>query len=86
MQAILLAFFFAIGIGIVGYPLAEFGLRAVRTTDLEVIQLGTTYMHIILVGISTMFLSMTLGSIFRAGGDAITPMVVLILSTLINIT
>ncbi len=85
MQAILLAFFFAIGIGIVGYPLAEFGLRAVRITDAEVIQLGTTYMHIILVGISTMFLSMTLGSIFRAGGDAVTPMVVLILSTLINI-
>ena len=86
MQAILLAFFFAIGIGIVGYPLAEFGLRAVRTIDPEVIQLGTTYIHIILVGISTMFLSMTLGSIFRAGGDAVTPMVVLIFSTLINIT
>lgn len=86
MQAIFLAFFFAIGIGIIGYPLAEFGLRAVRTTDPEVIQLGTTYMHIILVGISTMFLSMTLGSIFRAGGDAVTPMVVLIFSTLINIT
>lgn len=85
MQAILLAFFFAIGIGIVGYPLAEVGLRAVRTTDPEVIQLGTTYMHIILVGISTMFLSMTLGSIFRAGGDAVTPMIVLILSTIINI-
>ncbi len=85
MQAILLAFFFAIGIGIVGYPLVEFGLRAVRTTDSDVIQLGTTYMQIILVGISTMFLSMTLSSIFRAGGDAITPMVVLILSTTINI-
>ena len=85
MQAILLALFFAIGIGIVGYPLAEFGLRAVRTTDSDVIQLGITYMHIILVGISTMFLSMTLSSIFRAGGDAVTPMVVLILSTLINI-
>ena len=85
MQAILLAFFFAIGIGIVGYPLAEFGLRAVRTTDAEVVRLGTTYMHIILVGISTMFLSMALGSIFRAGGDAVTPMIVLIFSTLINI-
>lgn len=85
MQAILLALFFAIGIGIVGYPLAEFGLRAVRTTDSDVIQLGITYMQIILVGISTMFLSMTLSSIFRAGGDAVTPMVVLILSTLINI-
>ncbi len=86
MQAILLAFFFSIGIGIVGYPLAEFGLRAVRTTDPEVIQLGTSYIQIILVGISTMFLSMTLGSIFRASGDAVTPMVVLIFSTLINIT
>ncbi len=85
MQAILLAFFVAIGIGIVGYPLADFGLRAVRTTDLEVIQLGTTYIQIILVGISTMFLSMTLGSIFRAGGDAVTPMAVLIVSTIVNI-
>ena len=45
MQAILLAFFVAIGIGIVGYPLAEFGLRAVRTTDSEVIRLGTTYIQ-----------------------------------------
>jgi len=85
MQAILLAFFFSVGIGIVGYPLAEFGLRAIRTTEPDVLQLGTTYMHIILVGISTMFLSMTLGSIFRAGGDAVTPMIVLIFSTLINI-
>ena len=85
MQAILLAIFFAIGIGMVGYPLAEIGLRTVRMTDPEVIKLGTTYMHIILIGISTMFLSMTLGSIFRAGGDAVTPMVVLVFSTLINI-
>ena len=85
MQAILLAFFFSVGISIVGYPLAEFGLRVIRTTEQDVLQLGTTYMHIILVGISTMFLSMTLGSIFRAGGDAVTPMIVLIFSTLINI-
>lgn len=85
MQAILLSIFIAIGIGIVGYPLAEIGIRAIRIDDIEVIQLGTTYIHIILVGISTLFLSMTLGSIFRAGGDAVTPMMVLILSTLINI-
>jgi len=85
MQSILLVLLFSIGIGIVGYPLAEQGLRAVRIEDPEVLGLGTTYMHIILVGISTMFLSMTLGSIFRAGGDAVTPMVVLIFSTLINI-
>ena len=56
-----------------------------RMVDPEVLRLGTTYMHIILAGISTMFVSMTLGSIFRAGGDTITPMVVLIFATLINI-
>ncbi len=85
MQAIILAFMFAIGIGIIGYPLAEFGIRILRIDEPDVIQLGTTYMHIILVGISTMFLSMTLGSIFRAGGDAVTPMFVLVFSTFINI-
>ena len=86
MQSILLAVFFSIGVTLVGYPLAEQGLLAVRMTDPEVLRLGTIYMHIILVGISTMFVSMTLGSIFRAGGDTITPMIVLIFSTLINIT
>ena len=85
MQAILLAVIFSIGVTLIGYPLAEQGLLAVRMVDPEVLRLGTTYMHIVLVGISTMFLSMTLGSIFRAGGDAVTPMVVLIFSTLINI-
>lgn len=85
MQAILLALFSAVVVGIIGYPLSEYGLRSLRINDPEVIRLGTTYMHIILVGISTMFLSMTLGSIFRAGGDAVTPTVVLIFSTVINI-
>ncbi|MCG9128433.1 MATE family efflux transporter [Candidatus Poribacteria bacterium] len=85
MQAILLAVFCAIGVGLIGYPISEIGLRTLRIKDPEVIRLGTTYMRIILVGISTMFLSMTLGSIFRAGGDALTPTVVLIFSTVINI-
>ena len=85
MQAIFLAVFFSIGVTLVGYPLAEPGLRAVRIVDPEVLRLGTTYMHITLFGISTMFVSMALGSIFRAGGDSFTPMIVLVFSTLINI-
>ena len=85
MQSVLLAVFFSIGVTLVGYPLAEQGLLAVRMVDPEVLRLGTAYMHIILAGISTMFVSMTLGSVFRAGGDTITPMAVLIFSTLINI-
>ena len=85
IQSILLAVFFSICVTLVGYPLAKPGLLAVRMKDPEVLSLGTTYMHIVLIGISTMFLSMTLGSIFRAGGDAFTPMLVLIFSTVINI-
>ena len=68
IQSILLALIFSFGVTLVGYPLAEKGLLAVRMTDPEVLTLGTTYMHIILAGISTMFVAMTLGSIFRAGG------------------
>lgn len=85
MQAILLAVFFSVGVTIIGYPLAEYGLLAVRMVDPEVLRLGTTYMRITLLGISTMFVSMALGSIFRSGGDSFTPMVVLVFSTLINI-
>ena len=85
MQAILLSVFFSVGVTLVGYPLAKQGLLAVRMVDPEVLRLGTTYMHITLAGISTMFVSMALGSIFRAGGDAFAPMLVLIFSTLINI-
>ena len=85
MQAILLAVFFSVGVTLIGYPLAEYGLLAVRMVDPEVLRLGTTYMRITLLGISTMFVSMALGSIFRSGGDSFTPMVVLVFSTLINI-
>ncbi len=85
MQALLLAVFFSIAVTLAGYPLAKPGLLAVRMVDPEVLSLGTTYMHITLAGISTMFVSMVLGSIFRSGGDSFTPMVVLVFSTLINI-
>ena len=85
MQSIFLAIIFSVAVTFIGYPLAEYGLLAVRMVDPEVLRLGTTYIRIILVGISTMFVSMTLGSIFRAGGDTLTPMAVLIFSTVINI-
>ena len=42
-------------------------------------------MQVTLIGMVTMFLSMTLNSIFRGAGDAITPMIVLIFATVLNI-
>ena len=44
MQSILLAVVFSVGVTLLGYPLAEQGLRAVRMVDPEVLQLGTAYM------------------------------------------
>ncbi len=85
MQALILCVVFAIGISCVGYLLAERGLRLMRTDDEEVIRLGVAYMQVTLLGMVTMFLSMTLNSIFRGAGDAVTPMIVLIFATVLNI-
>ena len=85
MQALILCVVFAIGIGCIGYLFAERGLRWMRMDDEEVIRLGVAYMQVTLIGMVTMFLSMTLNSIFRGAGDAITPMIVLIFATVLNI-
>jgi putative MATE family efflux protein len=83
-QALILATVFSGLISVVGYFSAEFGLRMLGAEP-GVIQLGKTYMQITLVGSITMFASMTLGAIYRSTGDTVTPMVVLILSTILNI-
>ena len=51
----------------------------------EVIPLGVPYLRVMLLGAVTMFLSRTLTAIFRGAGDAVTPMVVLIFSSIVNI-
>ena len=48
------------------------------------VRLGVPYLRITLIGGIMMFLSMTLGSIFRAGGDSVTPMIVMIVSTVLK--
>ena len=84
MQALILSVVCALAIGFLGYPLAELGLRQLGAEP-EVIQLGIPYLRVTLLGLVAMFLSMTLGSIFRGAGDSVTPMVVLIVSTVLNI-
>ena len=84
MQALILAVVCALGIACVGYPLAELGLKFLGR-DAEIVALGTPYLRVMLLGGVVMFLSMALGSIFRGAGDTITPMNILILSTVFNI-
>ena len=84
MQALILSLVCPLAIACVGFPLAEFGLRLIGAEE-EVVRLGVPYLRITLIGGIMMFLSMTLGSIFRAGGDSVTPMIVMIVSTVLNI-
>ena len=84
MQALMLNVVCALCIGVLGYPLAEFGLWLMGVGP-EVIPLGVPYLRVMLLGGVMMFLSRTLTAIFRGAGDAMTPMVVLIFSSVVNI-
>ncbi len=84
MQSLTLNVVCALGIGILGYPLAESGLWLMGVEP-EVVPLGVPYLRVMLLGGVVMFLSRTLTAIFRGAGDAMTPMVVLIFSSVVNI-
>lgn len=84
LQSLLLSVFFSAGICGIGYPLSAFSLR-ILGAEPEILQLGVPYMQITFIGLIIRFLSMTLNSIYRGAGDAVTPMLVLIFATFLNI-
>ena len=84
MQALILSLVCGLVIGGLGYPLAESGLGLLGAEE-DVISPGISYLQVTLLGLVLMFLSRTLNAIFRAAGDAITPMIVLVCATILNI-
>jgi putative MATE family efflux protein len=84
IQSILLGIFCYIGIAIIGYPLSSYMLRVLGAEN-DVIFQGTAYMRISFLGSITMILSVVLSAVLNASGDAITPLKVLVLSTISNI-
>lgn len=89
MQSLYLGLFCYAIIAIIGYPLAPSILKIVGASrdviSEDVILQGVPYIRIMFLGSFTMILGVVLGSILRAAGDAITPLMALILSTLVNI-
>ena len=84
VQSLILgAFCYAI-IAVIGYLLAESILRALGAGE-DVIKQGVGYIRITFVGSFTMILGVVLGSVLRAAGDAITPLKILIVSTVVNV-
>jgi putative MATE family efflux protein len=84
MQSLLLGAFYYAAVVIIVYPLASPILRLLGA-DEDVILQGVTYIRIIFLGSFTMILSIVLSSVLRAAGDAITPLKILTMSTLLNI-
>ncbi len=84
MQSVLLGLFCYVVISIVGYALAGPMLEGLGA-DEKVLPHGISYIRVMFIGSIMMILSFILGSALRAAGDALTPMVILGISTVLNI-
>lgn len=83
-QSILLGLFAWVILAILGFFNAETILRLMGAKA-EVLTLGISYLQVIFVGSITLFFFFIFVSILRGAGDALTPTLVLVLSTVINI-
>ncbi len=83
MQSLILSFIASSLLAAAGFGLAEGMLKLLGGTP-EVVALGTGYLKILLVGGTVMFLLFLAEAILRGAGDALTPMIILIVATLLN--
>jgi len=84
MQSLILGGFCYAIIVFAGYPLAA-SILGVLGAGEDVIAQGVGYIRIMFLGSFTMILSVVLASVLRAAGDAVTPLKILVLSTMVNI-
>jgi putative MATE family efflux protein len=84
MQSLVLALIISFFVMALGYVFAEPMLR-ILGAEAEVTYLGGRYIQIMALGSSTIFLTVLMFSSLRGAGDPISPMIVLVVSTLLNI-
>jgi putative MATE family efflux protein len=84
MQSLFLGFFCYAAIAIFGYPLSSPMLRALGASEDVVLQ-GVAYMRVMFLGSFTMIFSAILSAVLNAAGDAVTPLKILMVSTISNI-
>jgi len=83
-QSLLLGLFITVIVTILGYLFAAPMLRALGAEEEVVIQ-GVSYIRIMCLGSVTIFLTILMFSALRGAGDPIIPMIILVISTLLNI-
>lgn len=84
MQSLILGGVIFVLLAVFGTIFAEPLLRLIGAKQ-EVLKLSVTYLRIIFVGSITMLVLFQGGAILRGAGDAVTPMKILILSTILNL-
>ncbi|MFA4844167.1 MAG: MATE family efflux transporter [Candidatus Margulisiibacteriota bacterium] len=84
MQSLVLGLIGSVFFGLIGYFISPF-LLTLLGADPTVASLGTGYLQIMFIGVIVMFFMFLIAAILQGAGDAITPMVVLAISVLLNI-
>ena len=84
VQSLFLGLFCYAAIAIIGYPLAPVILKLLRAGE-DVIAEGVPYIRVLFLGSVMMIVGIVLSSVLRAAGDAITPLIILVISTVLNI-
>jgi putative MATE family efflux protein len=84
MQSLILGFIGSIFFAIVGYFLSPWLLEILGARP-DVVQMGTGYLQITFLGVIVLFYMFLISAILQGAGDAATPMLILAVSTVINI-
>ena len=84
MQSLVVGFIGSILFAVIGYYLSPL-LLEILGAKADVVQLGTGYLQITFLGVIVMFYMFLISAVLQGAGDAVTPMLILVVSTAINI-
>lgn len=84
MQSLIMGFIGSVIFAVIGYFLSPWLLEVLGAKP-EVVVLGTGYLRITFIGVIVMFYGFLISAILQGAGDAATPMVILVIATLLNI-
>lgn len=84
MQSLLMGFVLSLVLAVFGYFVSPWFLRLLGAAP-EVVHLGSGYMQILFLGVMVMFYMFLVSAILQGAGDALTPMLILVIATFINI-
>jgi len=84
MQILKFAFYFSIALSIIGIIFSGKILHLLRLEP-QVEQMGRVYLRIVFMAVPVLFLAEVASAVFRAVGDTVTPMIVMITAVVTNI-